>query len=187
MAAERQQLLEEILERRRSRRLHLQREPRELVVRAAELEVLNLERAAALDDLVEDRLELLRVDEVAFSGDDGGMSVGHDGFGESTPSRPPQEERRTGGTERSSLLRGPRQLARPLKAGASGRVRAGTGTNTASSTSCSFPCPLEPDLAALRAARAARVVRRDDSLILLFSPPPVKVFGQSEMSRPLEL
>ena len=99
MAAEWQELLEEILQRGSARRLHLQREPRELVVRATELEVLNLERAAALDDLVEDRLELLRVDEVAFSGDDGGVSVGHDGFGESTPSRPPQEEGRTGGTE----------------------------------------------------------------------------------------
>ena len=65
-----------------------------LVVRATELEVLNLERAAALDDLVEDCLELLRVDEVPFSGDDGGVSVGHDGFGESTPSRPSQEEGR---------------------------------------------------------------------------------------------
>ena len=62
----------EILQRGRTRRLDLQREPRELVVRATELEVLNLERAAALDDLVEDCLELLRVDEVPFSGDDGG-------------------------------------------------------------------------------------------------------------------
>ncbi len=46
-----------------------------LVVGPTELEVLDLERPAALDHLVEDRFELLRVDEVPFCGDNSGMSV----------------------------------------------------------------------------------------------------------------
>ena len=70
MAAERQQFLEEELERRLGTRVHLQRELRELVVGPAEIEVLDLEGGAALDDLVEDGLELLGVDEVALGGHD---------------------------------------------------------------------------------------------------------------------
>ena len=79
MAAEREQLLEQVLERRRGGGLHFQRQPGELVVGAPEREVQHLEGAAALDHLVEDLLELLGVDEVAFGGNDGGMGgcVGH--------------------------------------------------------------------------------------------------------------
>ena len=116
-------------------------------------EVLNLERAAALDDLVEDRVEVLRVDEVAFGGDDGGVSVGHDGFGESTPSRPPQEEGRTGGTQMT--IAADRWLASP----AVGGRRDGVGRSGLASTPRNIVVFASPDLparpAALRAARAS--------------------------------
>ena len=73
VAAERDQILDEPRERRFVRRRDLERQPRDVVVRAAELEVLHLEVAAALDHAVEDRLQELRVDEVTFRGDDGGV------------------------------------------------------------------------------------------------------------------
>ena len=44
---------------------------RHVIVRSAELEVLDLEVAAELDDPVEDRLEDLRVHEMTLRGDDG--------------------------------------------------------------------------------------------------------------------
>ncbi len=80
VTAERKQLLEQVVERGRTRGLHLERQPRELVVGAAQLEVQDLECPPALDHLVENRLELLGVDEVPLGGDDGGMGrwVGHD-------------------------------------------------------------------------------------------------------------
>ncbi len=151
VAAEWQELLEEILQRRSARRLHLQREPRVLVVRATELEVLNLERAAALDDLVEDRLELLRVDEVAFSGDDGGMSVGHDGFGESTPSRPSQEEGRREESADSSL---PIDWLAPRVARPGGREGPGSQAPHVAQGACE-PGPSRPSVARLRRAMRA--------------------------------
>ena len=64
----------------RRRRRHLQRNARELVVGAADGEVQHLERAAALDHLVEDRVENVRVDQMAFGADHRRMcaSVLHD-------------------------------------------------------------------------------------------------------------
>ena len=70
MTPERHQVLEEQPEAGRVGRGHPQREVRILLVGPAQLELEHLELAAALDDLVEDRVQQLRVDEVAFGLDD---------------------------------------------------------------------------------------------------------------------
>ena len=73
MAAERNQLLDEARSPAVGVGGHLQRELREIVVGPADLEVLHLERAAALDDGIEDGLEQLRVDQVALRLNDHSM------------------------------------------------------------------------------------------------------------------
>jgi hypothetical protein len=74
VAAERNQRFEQRGQRRLGGRRHLECQVREVGVGAADLEVEDLERAAALDDRVEDGRHQLRVDEMSFGGDDGGGS-----------------------------------------------------------------------------------------------------------------
>jgi hypothetical protein len=78
MTAEREQRLEQRGERRVVRGGHFEGQPRELVVRAADLERQDFEQAAAFDHRVEDPREELGVDQVAFGGDrGGGQGCGH--------------------------------------------------------------------------------------------------------------
>ena len=81
MAAERNQLLDQAPQAGVGVRRHLHLQLREIVVGAADLEVQHLELSAALDDGIEDRVEELRVDQVALRLDDYGVlrCIGHDG------------------------------------------------------------------------------------------------------------
>ena len=72
--AERNQILDHPGQRGVVAGRDLQRELREVVVGAAQLEVEHFELAAAFDHPVEDVLQQLGIDEVAFGRDDGGMS-----------------------------------------------------------------------------------------------------------------
>ena len=65
-AAERDQLLEHLGQRRRRLRGHAHRHERRLVVGAADAELEHVERRVVADDGVEHRVHELRVDEVAF-------------------------------------------------------------------------------------------------------------------------
>jgi hypothetical protein len=71
VTAERHQLLQQPLQHALTCGRHLQLQVRELVVRAADLEVLHLECPAAFNHLVENQIQQLRIDEVAFGFDDG--------------------------------------------------------------------------------------------------------------------
>ena len=79
-ASERHEILQEPLEGLCACRRHLELQSRKIVVRAADFEMQHLELSASLDDRVEDGVEELGVDEVAFSIDDGSVrrGVGHD-------------------------------------------------------------------------------------------------------------
>ena len=79
VAAEGDERFDEPLQRRAAVGRDLQRQPREVVVRFPDVEVLYLEGAPALDDRVEDRVQELRVDQVTFCLDDGGVvaNLGH--------------------------------------------------------------------------------------------------------------
>ena len=68
-AAELHQILDQPAQAGGRRRRNLERNARELVVGAADGEIQHLERAAALDHLVEDRVENVRVDQMAFGAD----------------------------------------------------------------------------------------------------------------------
>ncbi len=72
VAAERQERFEQRPQRRLIGGQHLEGQPRKIVVGAADVERLHLERSAPVDHGVEDRREQLRVDQVPFGGDDGG-------------------------------------------------------------------------------------------------------------------
>ena len=78
-AAKRHEVFDQTLQRRFARCRDLEGEAGEVVVGAPDLKVHHFERAATLDDDVEDRVENLRIDEVAARADDGGvlMSVWH--------------------------------------------------------------------------------------------------------------
>ena len=69
-AAERDQFLEHLPEDLFGRRRDAHRDRRRLVVAAADVELQDVERRAMLDDRVEDDVEDLRVDQVAFGLDD---------------------------------------------------------------------------------------------------------------------
>src|SRR5205085_11565212 len=76
VAAERHQLLDEPLQGGVVRGRDFQFQVREVFVRPADVEVQDLKAPAALDDLVEDHVEQLRIDQVPFGLDDlGGHSV----------------------------------------------------------------------------------------------------------------
>jgi hypothetical protein len=79
VTAERDQRLEQGRERGTGRRRHLEAQPREVLVGAANLEVQHLEGAAAFDHGIEDRIEELRIDQVPFGLDDRAVrqGVGH--------------------------------------------------------------------------------------------------------------
>ncbi len=79
MAAERNQLLEQAPQVGIGRRRDLQFQLREVFVGAADLEMQDVELSAASDHGVEDRVQELRVDEVALGLDDDGVEsgVGH--------------------------------------------------------------------------------------------------------------
>ena len=65
-AAERDQLLEHLPEHLLGRRRDPHRDGRRLVVAAADVELQHVERRVVLDDRVEDDVQDLRVDQVAF-------------------------------------------------------------------------------------------------------------------------
>ena len=79
VTAERDQRLEQGCERRCARGRNLQREAREILVGAPDLEMQHFERAAAFDHRVEDRVQQLGIDQVPFGGDDRivRLCVGH--------------------------------------------------------------------------------------------------------------
>ncbi len=80
VTAERYQLLDQAPQAGVGVRRHPHLQLRELVVGAADLEMQHLELSAALDDGIEDRVEELRVDQVALRLDDYGVlrCIGHD-------------------------------------------------------------------------------------------------------------
>jgi hypothetical protein len=75
MTAERDQRLEQGRQALRGRRRDFERQTREILVGASDLEMQHFECAAALDHRVEDRVQELRIDQVPGGRDDGSVRL----------------------------------------------------------------------------------------------------------------